>query len=114
MRECGRAGYGVILPTEPAAQTEESSVRLVDSEDGVKLTAEDYMRLVVDIAKMTLALSVSLAAYQAVRQGWHLLEDMKIAMDVERPTRTRSDLEELLVIGNAFSVACDATDFDSH
>ena len=85
-------------------------MQLTGDDNGDKLGAEDYLRLLWDIMKLIMALSVSLAAYQAVRQAWHLLKNMKIAMDVERPTRTRGDLEELPVIGNAFSVACDATD----
>ncbi len=40
-----------------------------------------------------------------------MLEDMKVAMEVERPVRTRSDLEELPVVGPAFGVACDMQDF---
>ena len=46
-----------------------------------------------------------------MREGVRLLDDMKTAMEIERPIRTRSDLEELPVVGPAFSMACDLHDF---
>ena len=52
-----------------------------------------------------------MAISQAVTGGVRLLDDMKSAMEVERPIRTRSDLEELPVVGTAFSMMCDMQDF---
>ena len=40
-----------------------------------------------------------------------MLEDMKVAIEVECPVRTRSDLEGLPVVGPALGVACDKQDF---
>ena len=57
------------------------------------------------------ALAIALAVSQALREGVRLLDDMKTAMEIERPIRTRSDLEELPVVGTAFSMACDFQDF---
>ena len=57
------------------------------------------------------ALAVALAISQAVTEGVRLLDDMKSAMEVERPIRTRSDLEELPLVGTVFSMMCDVQDF---
>ena len=57
------------------------------------------------------ALAVALAISQAVTEGVRLLDDMKSAMEVERPIRTRSDLEELPLVGTVFSMVCDVQDF---
>ena len=42
-----------------------------------------------------------------------LYADMEIALEVERPIRTRSDLADVPILGHAFQVACDLSDFVS-
>ena len=63
------------------------------------------------ICRCCCALAVALAISQAVTEGVRLLDDMKSAMEVERPIRTRSDLEELPLVGTVFSMVCDVQDF---
>ena len=71
----------------------------------------DWLAIGLLICRCCFALAVALAVSQALREGVRLLDDMKSAMEVERPIRTRSDLEELPLVGTAFSMACDMQDF---
>ena len=71
----------------------------------------DWLPLGINICRCLGALAVALAVSQALREGVRLLDDMKTALEIERPVRTRSDLEELPVVGMAFSMACDLQDF---
>ena len=70
----------------------------------------EWLPLGINICRCLGALAVALAVSQALREGVRLLDDMKTAMEIERPIRTRSDLEELPVVGTAFSMACDFQD----
>ena len=71
----------------------------------------DWLAIGSLICRCCFALAVALAVSQALREGVRLLDDMKSAMEVERPIRTRSDLEELPLVGTAFSMVCDFQDF---
>ena len=42
-----------------------------------------------------------------------LYADMEIALEVERPVRTRSDLVDIPILGHIFQVVCDLSDFIS-
>ena len=42
-----------------------------------------------------------------------LYADMEIALEVERPVRTRSDLADIPILGHMFQVVCDLSDFIS-
>ena len=50
----------------------------------------DWLATGVIICRCLFALAVALAVSQALREGVRLLDDMKSAMEVERPIRTRS------------------------
>ena len=71
----------------------------------------DWHAIGSSICRCCCALAVALAISQAVTEGVRLLDDMKSAMEVERPIRTRSDLEELPLVGTVFSMMCDVQDF---
>ena len=42
-----------------------------------------------------------------------LYADMEIALEVERPVRTRGDLADIPILGHMFQVVCDLSDFIS-
>ena len=67
--------------------------------------------MAANILVCVFALCVALAVSHLIQEGWRLVVDMKEAMEFERPIRTRSDLEQLPVVGSAFSMACDLQDF---
>ena len=71
----------------------------------------DWLTIGLNLCRCLFALAVALAVSQALREGVRLLDDMKSAMEVERPIRTRSDLEELPLVGTVFSMVCDVQDF---
>ena len=71
----------------------------------------DWPTIGLNVCRCCCALAVALAVSQALREGVRLLDDMKSAMEVERPIRTRSDLEELPLVGTVFSMMCDVQDF---
>ncbi len=48
--------------------------------------------------------TVAYLTVHTVQEGIRTVEDMKVAMEVERPIRTRNDLEDLLVVGPAYVV----------
>ena len=72
---------------------------------------ESYFSMASNILICMFALCVALAVSHLIQEGWRVVVDMKEAMEFERPIRTRSDLEQLPVVGSAFSMACDLQDF---
>ena len=45
------------------------------------------------------------------RQADELFDDMELALEAERPIRTRSELSDTPIVGFLFQAVCDASDF---
>ena len=52
-------------------------------------------------------------AVQKWTEAEDLYADMEIALELERPVRTRSDLVDIPILGHMFQVVCDLSDFIS-
>ena len=64
-------------------------------------------------AYLTLGILYAIYSFSAkvAQDTADLMEDMELALEMERLIRTRSDLVETALIGPVFHMFCDASDF---